>query len=77
MAFLSEINGDLIARAERTGIKAARALRLNCAGVDIMLHPEKQEPVVIEVNAFPGFPKVRTFNLGRHLMTGIGKRRWK
>ncbi len=64
-------------RSEGTGIKAARALGLNSAGVDIMLHPEKQEPVVIEVNAFPGFPKVRTFNLGRYLMAEIGRRRWK
>ncbi len=77
MAFLKGISGNLTAKAERTGIKAARSLGLNFAGVDIMLHPEKHEPVVIEVNAFPGFPKVRTFNLARYLIAEIGKKRWK
>jgi hypothetical protein len=77
MAFLKGISRNVIAKAERTGIKARRALGLNFAGVDIMLHPEKHEPIVIEVNAFPGFPKVRTFNLARYLIAEIGKRRWK
>jgi glutathione synthase/RimK-type ligase-like ATP-grasp enzyme len=50
---------------------------LNFAGVDILLDPDKQEPVVIELNAFPGFPKVRTFNLAKYLIREIGGRRWK
>jgi len=77
MAFLKGVRKDLIRKAERVGIKAARALRLNFAGGDILLDPEKKEAVVIEVNAFPGFPKVRTFNLARHLIAEIGKKRWR
>ena len=77
MAFLKEVSGGLIRRAERTGLKAARVLGLNFAGVDIMLDPARKVPVVIEVNAFPGFPKMRTFNLARYLIRDIGERRWK
>ena len=77
MAFLKGISRNLIGEAERAGIKAARSLGLNCAGVDILLHPGRREPTVIEVNAFPGYPKMRTFNLARHLMAEIGERKWR
>lgn len=77
MSFLGGIRKDLIRKARTTAVRAARALGLNFAGVDMMLDPRKQEPVVIELNAFPGFPKVRTFNLARSLMIEIGNRRWK
>ena len=77
MAFLKGIRRDLIERARTAAVKATRALGLNFAGVDIVLDPHRQEPTVIEVNGFPGFPKVRTFNLARYLITEIGSRRWK
>lgn len=77
MTFLKGISRNLIAKAERTGIRATRSLGLNFAGVDILLDPRTREPVVIEINAFPGFPKMRTFNLGRYLIDKIGERKWK
>jgi len=67
----------LIVQTQTIALKAAKTLKLNFAGVDIMLDPRGQEPVVIEVNGFPGFPKIRTFNLGRYLIAEIGRRKWK
>lgn len=77
LSFLKGIDSPLIEKAERTSVKAARVLGLNFAGVDILLDPRTREPVVIEVNAFPGFPKMRTFNLARYLINEIGERKWK
>ncbi|MBA7485421.1 hypothetical protein ES707_20967 [subsurface metagenome] len=77
MSFLEGISEELIGKARTTAVRATRALGLNFAGVDIMLDPHRQAPIVIELNAFPGFPKVRTFNLAKSLITEIGNRRWK
>lgn len=77
MAFLKDVPQNLIRKAGKDALAAAGALGLNFAGVDIMLDPQERVPVVIELNAFPGFPKVRTFNLARHLIQEIGERKWK
>lgn len=77
MSFLKGIREALIKKAERTAVKATKALGLNFAGVDIMLDPNRQDAVVIELNAFPGFPKTRTFSLSRYLIEEIGERKWK
>ncbi|GAG51692.1 unnamed protein product, partial [marine sediment metagenome] len=78
MSFLKGIRGELIKKAEKTAVRAAAALGLNFTGVDIMLDPYRQEAVVIELNAFPGFPKMRRFNLVRYLIAEIAaRRRWR
>jgi len=77
MAFLKGVPQNLIRKAEKAALAAAGVLGLNFAGVDIMLDPDERVPIVIELNAFPGFPRVRTFNLARHLIRGIGERKWK
>ncbi len=77
VAFLEDVPQTLIKKAEKTALAAAGVLGLNFAGVDIMLDPDKQDAIVIELNAFPGFPKVRRFNLGKHLIKEIGEKKWK
>jgi len=77
MRFLADVPKRLLKEAERTALGAARALGLDFAGVDMMLDPDRNSTVVIELNAFPGFPKVRRFNLAKHLVREIGGTRWK
>ena len=77
MSFLKGVDSRVIDAARATGRRAAGALGLNFAGVDLVLDPRKRRPVVIEVNSFPGFPKMRTLNLARHLIAEIDRRKWK
>lgn len=77
MSFLADVPRKLVREAERTAVAAAKALRLGFAGVDMMLDPHRKRAVVIELNAFPGFPKVRRFNLAKHLVREIGGAKWK
>lgn len=77
MRFLNDVPGPLAKKVKPAAVKAAKILSLDFAGVDLMLDPVKKEVVIIELNAFPGFPKVRTFNLARHVINEIGKKKWK
>ncbi len=54
--------------AKDSAVKAIKALGLNFGGVDMMLCSDKKKAKFIEINAFPGFPKVRRFNLSRFLI---------
>ena len=75
-AFLKGIRKDLLRKAERSAIKAIKALDLNFGGVDILFDSNEKDAIVIEINAFPGFPKVKRFNLSRYVMKEIGKK-WR
>ena len=57
--------------AKRAAVKAIHALGLNFGGVDIMLCADKKDVMFIEVNTFPGFPKVKRFNLSKYLINEI------
>jgi len=57
--------------AEKAAIKAIHALGLNFGGVDIMFCADKKNVMFIEVNTFPGFPKVKRFNLSKYLINEI------
>ncbi|MFC1504238.1 RimK family alpha-L-glutamate ligase [Spirochaetota bacterium] len=74
MKFLKDVDPVLLRRTERIAVKAARILNLNYAGVDLILDPVKHEAIVIEINGFPGFPKVRTYNLGKYILHKIGEK---
>jgi len=75
--FLKNVPCPLVKKIKPTAIKAAKILSLNFTGVDLMLDPVKKEVVVIELNAFPGFPKMKTFNLAKHIINETGKKKWK
>ncbi len=57
--------------AKKSAINAIKALRLNFGGVDMMLCSDKKTAKFIEVNAFPGFPKVRRYNLARFFIEEV------
>ena len=59
--------------AERQAVKAVRALGLGFAGADMMLCSDRKTSMLLEVNAFPGFPKARRYNLSRFLIAEIIK----
>jgi len=57
--------------ANKAAVKAIKALGLNFGGVDIMLCADKKSAMFIEINTFPGFPKVKRFNLSKYLIKEI------
>jgi len=69
-SYLKKIPNKILDEAKSDAIKACKAMKLNVAGVDIMPNSEGK-CVTIEVNTFPGFPKVRSFNLSRDIIKGL------
>jgi len=74
--FLKSIPKDILKRSEKEAVKAMKAMKLNFAGVDIM--PSADGKVkVIEVNTFPGFPKMKSYNISRFMINILGKQKWR
>jgi len=67
-SFLQFIPKKLLLKAENAAIKAAKALKLDLVGVDIVLDRHLKNVYIVDVNVFPGFPKRRTFNLSRSII---------
>ena len=70
-SLLRSIPHATIERAKRQAIRASRALGLNLAGVDILLDQNLKRICVLDVNAFSGFPRRKTFNLPRAIAQEI------
>jgi hypothetical protein len=75
--FLHSIPKKILDEAKKSALRATKAMNLNFAGVDIMPNVDCKTVTVIEVNTFPGFPKVRIFNLGKYLVKAIAEQKWK
>ncbi|MGD9015418.1 MAG: hypothetical protein PVI33_05295 [Candidatus Omnitrophota bacterium] len=58
----------LITKAKRIAVKTAKTLNLDLAGIDVVLDRNHKDVYVVDVNAFPGFPKRKTFNLARSII---------
>ena len=54
-SFLKQLPNHSIKQTKKIAIKAARALGLNFAGIDVMID-QSGTPVLLELNAFAGFP---------------------
>jgi len=61
-------------KVEEQAILAAGALGLDFTGVDVMLDRNCKNAYVLDVNMFPGFPKIRTYNLPRAIYREIKTR---
>ena len=59
--------------AQGHAVATVRALGLTFAGVDMMLCSDGETSKMLEVNAFPGFPRTRRYNLSRFLAARLMK----
>lgn len=57
----------LVIKAKKIARKTSKAMGFNLAGVDVILDHNLKDVYVVDVNAFPGFPKRRTFNLTQYM----------
>jgi len=76
-SFLRKIPENIIKKATRVAIDAAKAMGLDFSGVDIMISKDLKHVYVIEINAFPGFPSQKRFNLSRRIIKKIEEQKWK
>jgi len=73
--FLRKIPSKTLDKAIRSAINTIKAVDVNFAGVDLMIG-EDLNVYIIELNAFPGFPKAKRFNLSKRIINRIEERRW-
>lgn len=72
-SFVNLLPKKQLETAKKAAIKAIHALGLNFGGVDMILCADRKKAMFIEVNTFPGFPRVRRFNLSKYLIKEIIK----
>ena len=73
--FLKKFPKNIINKAVKSGIRTVKAMDVNFAGVDVMISKDLGV-YVIELNAFPGFPKVSRFNLSKRIIQRIEGKKW-
>jgi glutathione synthase/RimK-type ligase-like ATP-grasp enzyme len=73
--FLKKFPKNIINKAITSGIRTIKAMDVNFAGVDVMISKDFKI-YVIELNAFPGFPKESRFNLSKRIIQRIEDRKW-
>ena len=75
--FLKNISSDVLSAAKKDAVKALNVLHLNFGGVDIMPEADGKSVTAIEVNAFPGLPKSKSYNLSKDIINCIARQKWK
>ncbi len=68
---LRTIPDRVLSEIKKTTIKATEVLKLNFTGIDVIIDKTLKDFYVIDVNMFPGFPKTKTFNLPRRLISEL------
>jgi len=72
-SFVNLLPKKQLESAKKDAVKAAKALGLKFCGVDMMLCADHKNVMFIEINAFPGFPRARRYNLSKYLIKEIVK----
>ena len=73
--FLKKFPKNIINKAIKDGARTIKAMDVNFAGVDVMISKDFKI-YVIELNTFPGFPKVSRFNLSKRIIQRIEGKKW-
>jgi len=73
--FLKRFPKSVIDKVVSSGTRTIQAMDVNFAGVDVMISKDFKV-YVIELNTFPGFPKVSRFNLSKRIIQRIEDRKW-
>jgi glutathione synthase/RimK-type ligase-like ATP-grasp enzyme len=73
--FLKRFPKSVIDKVVSSGTRTIQAMDVNFAGVDVMISKDLGV-YVIELNTFPGFPKVSRFNLSKRIIQQIEDRKW-
>jgi len=73
--FLNKFPKYVTRKAISIAIKTVKAADIDFAGVDILIN-RNLEIYVVELNAFPGFPKESRFNLSKRIIQQIERRKW-
>jgi len=68
---LDVIPRKVLDKAGRMAVRAARALGLYLAGIDVVMDSSLKKAYVVDVNMYPGFPKRKTFNLSRAMLSEL------
>ena len=63
--------GKIIEQAKKTATRGMKALGVNFAGLDVVIDSELKNTYIVDVNMFPGFPKRKTYNLSRKMVTEL------
>ena len=70
-AILRRIPKGTLDKIRKQVRKTMRVLDLDLAGIDVILDKDLKNAYVIDVNMFPGFPKRRTCNLARSIISQL------
>jgi glutathione synthase/RimK-type ligase-like ATP-grasp enzyme len=70
-SFEKKLSAGQLATAKEQAVRALDALGLRFGGVDMALSWDRRSAIFIEANAFPGFPKVKAYNLSRDIIAEL------
>lgn len=77
--FLKGIPRPLMRKIKKMAVETLKAMNLTFSGIDIIIDKNLKDAYVIELNAFPGFPGVKTgvkFNLPEKILKKIDNTKW-
>ncbi len=70
-SLLEIIPDRVLSKIKNISIRATKALKLKFTGIDVVVDSGLKEVYIVDVNMFSGFPKRKTFNLARSMITEL------